>query len=72
MVDTLTRLPIEVWEGRTAEALAAWLRAHPGVQVVCRDGSEVYRAGITAGAPDAVQVTPEHRRHRGGLRPLGG
>lgn len=57
LVDTLTRLPLEVWEGRTAEALAVWLRAHPGVQVVCRDGSEVYRAGITAGAPEAVQVS---------------
>ncbi|WP_330334656.1 ISL3 family transposase [Streptomyces sp. NBC_00536] len=57
LVDTLTRLPIEVWEGRTAETLSEWQRAHPGVQVVCRDGSEVYRAGITAGAPEAVQVS---------------
>ncbi|MFF3911726.1 transposase [Streptomyces sp. NPDC001848] len=52
-----TRLPIELWAGRDAEQLAAWLRTHPGVEVVCRDGSLVYRQGITDGAPDAVQVS---------------
>ncbi|MFE6849134.1 ISL3 family transposase, partial [Streptomyces sp. NPDC057686] len=57
LVDPETRLPIELWEGRDAEQLAAWLRAHPGVEVVCRDGSLVYRQGITEGAPDAVQVS---------------
>ncbi len=57
LVDAGTRLPIELWAGRDAEQLAAWLRAHPGVEVVCRDGSLVYRQGITDGAPDAVQVS---------------
>lgn len=31
-----------VLAGRTAEVLEAWLRGHPGVQVVCRDGSGAY------------------------------
>jgi transposase len=57
LVDADTRLPIELWAGRDAEQLAAWLRMHPGVEVVCRDGSLVYRQGITDGAPDAVQVS---------------
>lgn len=57
LVDADTRLPIELWAGRYAEQLASWLRAHPGVEVVCRDGSLVYRQGITEGAPDAVQVS---------------
>ncbi|MGK3945153.1 ISL3 family transposase [Streptomyces caeruleatus] len=57
LVDADTRLPIDLWAGRDAEQLAAWLRMHPGVQVVCRDGSLTYRQGITAGAPDAVQVS---------------
>ncbi|MFD0076459.1 ISL3 family transposase [Streptomyces sp. NPDC127166] len=57
LVDADTRLPIALWAGRDAEQLAAWLRAHPGVEVVCRDGSLVYRQGITDGAPDAVQVS---------------
>ncbi|GAA3595740.1 hypothetical protein GCM10022295_91100 [Streptomyces osmaniensis] len=56
-MDADTRLPIELWAGRDAERLAAWLRQHPGVEVVCRDGSLVYRQGITDGAPDAVQVS---------------
>ncbi|MCC5480498.1 ISL3 family transposase [Streptomyces barringtoniae] len=57
LVDATSRLPIELWAGRDAEQLAAWLRTHPGVEVVCRDGSLVYRQGITDGAPDAVQVS---------------
>lgn len=57
LVDADSRLPIELWAGRDADQLAAWLRTHPGVEVVCRDGSLVYRQGITDGAPDAVQVS---------------
>ncbi|MFF0693345.1 hypothetical protein ACFYU4_11990 [Streptomyces tendae] len=49
LVDADTRLPIELWAGRDAEQLAIWLRTHPGVDVVCRDGSLVYRQGITDG-----------------------
>ncbi|GGV70230.1 hypothetical protein GCM10010277_81040 [Streptomyces longisporoflavus] len=32
-------------------------RSRPGVEVVCRDGSLVYRQGITDGATDAIQVS---------------
>ncbi|WP_308369225.1 transposase family protein [Streptomyces sp. ISL-21] len=57
LVDATTRLPLTLWEGRDAEQLSRWLRAHPGVEVACRDGSLAYRQGITAGAPDAVAST---------------
>jgi transposase len=57
LVDADTRLPITLWEGRDAEQLRDWLQTHPGVQIVCRDGSPVYRQGITSGAPDAIQVS---------------
>lgn len=57
LVDAESRLPTELWSGRDAEQLTSWLRAHPGVRVVCRDGSLVYRQGIIEGAPDAVQVS---------------
>ncbi|WP_433544527.1 transposase (plasmid) [Streptomyces sp. CA-294286] len=56
LVDATTRLPLTLWEGRDAEQLGRWLRQHPGVEVVCRDGSLAYRQGITFGAPDALQV----------------
>ncbi|WP_323393578.1 ISL3 family transposase [Streptomyces jumonjinensis] len=57
LVDATTRLPLTLWEGRDAEQLSHWLREHPGVEVACRDGSLTYRQGITAGAPDALQVS---------------
>ncbi|MFE6398121.1 transposase [Streptomyces alboflavus] len=56
-MDGETRLPLTLWEGRDAETLSDWLREHPGVEVVCRDGSPAYRQGITAGAPEASQVS---------------
>ena len=57
LVDATTRLPLTLWEGRDAEQLSRWLREHPGVEIVCRDGSLTYRQGIAAGAPGAVQVS---------------
>ncbi|MFC9249028.1 ISL3 family transposase [Streptomyces sp. NPDC057136] len=57
LVDATTRLPLTLWEGRDAEQLGRWLRGYPGVEVACRDGSLVYRQGITSGAPDALQVS---------------
>ncbi|MGW4200351.1 transposase [Streptomyces sp. NPDC004726] len=57
LVDATTRLPLTLWKGRDAEQLSHWLREHPGVEVACRDGSLTYRQGITAGAPDALQVS---------------
>ncbi|MEU0626402.1 hypothetical protein [Streptomyces sp. NPDC005989] len=57
LVNAGTRLPIESWAGRDAKTPAVWLRTHPGVEVVCRDGSLVQRQGITDRAPDAAQVS---------------
>ncbi|MFE2973138.1 ISL3 family transposase [Streptomyces sp. NPDC059340] len=65
LVDATTRLPLTLWEGRDAEQLSCWLREHPGVEIVCRDGSLTYRQGITAGAPEAVQVSDRFHMWQG-------
>lgn len=65
LVDGDTRLPITLWEGRDAACLATWLREHPGVEVVCRDGSLTYRQVVTDGAPGAVQVSDRFRLWQG-------
>jgi hypothetical protein len=55
LIDLYTHRPLDVMDGRGAEALADWLTAHPGVQVVCRDRSGAFAEGIRLGAPDAQQ-----------------
>jgi transposase len=47
---------VDLLAERSAEALADWLREHPGVEVIARDRSGSYAEGTSQGAPDAVQV----------------
>ncbi|MGW0750787.1 ISL3 family transposase [Streptomyces sp. NPDC002587] len=55
VIDAETHERIDVL--RTADALETWLREHPGVEVVCRDGSTTYAEAIRRALPDAVQVS---------------
>jgi transposase len=48
---------VDVLPDREAATLAAWLRAHPGAEIVCRDGSATYAEAIRQALPDAVQVS---------------
>lgn len=57
LLDAVTHRRVDVLPDRTAATLAGWLREHPEVQVVCRDGSASYAEAIRDGAPQAVQVS---------------
>ena len=68
LLDADTRLPITLCQGRDAETLRDWPQEHPGVQIACRDGSPIYRQGITSDAPDAIQVSDRFHLWQGRSR----
>src|SRR5439155_24124861 len=47
---------IDLLPDRDAETVAAWLKDHPGVEVVSRDRSAAYAQAATEGASQAEQV----------------
>ncbi|MFC4118200.1 transposase [Nonomuraea zeae] len=56
LVDMETGERVDVLPDRTAETFAAWLREHPGVEIVCRDRSGAYAEAVRAAAPHVLQV----------------
>jgi transposase len=56
LVDLERRRVIDLLPDRESATLSTWLKTHPGVEVISRDRSFSYAAGISEGAPGALQV----------------
>jgi transposase len=56
LIDARTGQRVDVLPGRTADVVETWLREHPGIQIVCRDGSGAYAEAVRRALPAAVQV----------------
>jgi len=49
--------PIDLLPDRKVSTVEAWLKKHPSISVVSRDGSSEYASAIRKGAPQAQQVS---------------
>ncbi len=56
LVDVEAGRVIDVLPDRTSETFAAWLTAHPGAEIICRDRASAYTKAIKEAAPDAMEV----------------
>src|SRR6266516_4812522 len=50
-------LPIDLLADRSVETVSAWLKKHPSIDTISRDGSSEYASAIKKGAPQARQVS---------------
>jgi len=57
VVDHYTRVPVAVFDSRYGSEITDWLRAHPEIKVVTRDGSQSYREIISAASGRIIQVS---------------
>jgi len=56
LVDLERHKAIDLLSDRTQQTLCAWLLTHPEIEIISRDRSFEYKAGIDKGAPQALQV----------------
>jgi Transposase and inactivated derivatives len=56
LIDAETGERVEVLPDRKTQTVIAWLKAHPGIEVVCRDGAGGFAQATTDADPTIVQV----------------
>ena len=57
IVDLERREPIEVFAGREGTAVAAWMRAHPSIEIVASDRAGAYSEAVDIALPAARQAS---------------
>ncbi|GGU48788.1 hypothetical protein GCM10010289_81640 [Streptomyces violascens] len=56
LVDVEAGTVVDVLPDRTSETFAAWLREHPGAEIICRDRASAYTRAVREAAPGALEV----------------
>ncbi len=56
LVDLESRQPVDLLNSREADDVTAWLKQHPGVEIISRDRGHDYAKAASDGAPTAQQV----------------
>lgn len=56
LVDVEAGRVVDVLPDRTCETFAGWLRAHPGVEIVCRDRATAFTRAVREATPNAMEV----------------
>ena len=56
LVDLERHKVVDLLPERSQESMVAWLKEHPEVEIATRDRSNIYREGLSKGAPEATQV----------------
>ena len=64
IVDGRTHKPIDLLDGRDAEALREWLKNNKQVKIVTRDRASAYASAISDVLPEAMQVADRFHLHQ--------
>ncbi|QHC23219.1 ISL3 family transposase [Streptomyces sp. GS7] len=56
LVDVEASRVVDVLPDRTSETFAAWLKDHPGAEIICRDRASAYTKAVKEAASDALEV----------------
>jgi transposase len=56
LVDVEAGRVVDVLPDRASETFTAWLKEHPGAEIICRDRATAYTKAVREAAPDALEV----------------